>query len=203
MWDFLTQRLLSETYIPHGHCYLWKPSLVGLHLISDGLIALAYYSIPLILLYFIRKREDMPFKGIVVLFGAFILSCGTTHIFNILTLWNPIYWLSGTVKAFTAMISIYTAIALIPLVPKALALPSPKELEVLNHQLEGQIKERQTAEQIVRQLNEELENRVQQRTAELEATNQQLQTEIKERQQVETALRENQRFTQRIADLTI
>lgn len=194
MWD-LTQPLFSNTYIPHGHCYLWQTSLLGLHIISDGFITLAYYSIPLILLYFVRKRQDMPFRGIVILFSAFILSCGTTHVFAIWTLWNPDYWLSGTVKAFTAMVSIYTAITLFPLVPKVLALPSPHELEVLNHQLEGQIQERQTAEKIVRQLNEELEHRVTQRTAELEAINQQLQAEIRERQQVEAALRENQRFT--------
>ncbi|ACK64128.1 diguanylate cyclase with PAS/PAC sensor [Rippkaea orientalis PCC 8801] len=202
MWNIIRQLFFPNSYIPHGHCYLWQTPLVWLHLVSDALITLAYYSIPLILLYFVRKREDIPFRDIFILFSAFILSCGTTHIMNIWTLWNPAYWLSGGIKAFTAFISIFTAIQLFTLIPKALSLPSPSQLEALNHQLQNQIKEREAAEQIVRQLNEELEHRVQQRTTELKTANQKLQKEILERQQVELALRESQRFTKRIADLT-
>lgn len=202
MWNIIRQLFFPNSYIPHGHCYLWQTPLVWLHLVSDALITLAYYSIPLILLYFVRKREDIPFRDIFILFSAFILSCGTTHIMNIWTLWNPAYWLSGGIKAFTAFISIFTAIQLFTLIPKALSLPSPSQLEALNHQLQNQIKEREAAEQIVRQLNEELEHRVQQRTTELKTANQKLQKEILERQQVELALRESQRFTKRIADLS-
>ncbi len=126
-------------FIPHGHCYLWKPELVGLHVVSDALIALAYYSIPLTLVYFVRKRSDLPFNWIFLLFGAFIIACGTTHILEIWTLWHPNYWFSGYLKAITAAISVCTAVLLIPLIPKALALPSPA-------QLEKEIKERTTAE---------------------------------------------------------
>jgi hypothetical protein len=50
----------SGAFIPHGHCYLWNTNLVWLHLISDALIALAYYSIPTTLFYFVRKRQDLP-----------------------------------------------------------------------------------------------------------------------------------------------
>ncbi|MDJ0846448.1 PAS domain-containing protein [Crocosphaera sp.] len=202
MQNFFTRLLSHDAYIPHGHCYLWQPSLLWLHIISDGLIAVAYFSIPLILLYFIRQRKDLPFRGIIILFGMFILSCGTTHVFSIITLYVPIYWLSGAIKSFTAMISIYTAIALIPIIPKALSLRSPYELETLNHQLGSQIQEKEAAEKTIRRLNEELEIRVQQRTAELEEINTQLQREVKERKNAENSLRESQKFTQRIADLT-
>ncbi|HAA28977.1 MAG TPA: diguanylate cyclase [Cyanobacteria bacterium UBA8553] len=121
--------VLAEFFIPHGHCYLWKPGLVGLHLVSDALIALAYYSIPITLTYFITKRRDVPFNWIFLLFSAFIVFCGTTHILEIWTLWHPNYWLSGLVKALTAIISFYTATALIFLLPQALAIPSTAQLE--------------------------------------------------------------------------
>ena len=111
--------------MPHGHCYLWQTNLVGLHVISDALIALAYYSIPITLLYLVRKRQDLPFEWVFLLFGAFIVSCGTTHLLDIWTLWYPTYWLSGIVKAFTALISVITATQLFPLMPQLLALPSP------------------------------------------------------------------------------
>ncbi|MGB7519427.1 MAG: ATP-binding protein [Spirulinaceae cyanobacterium] len=121
--------LLLNFYVPHGHCYLWQTNLVSLHVISDLLIALAYYSIPLLLVYFIRQRKETPFQGILLLFSTFILACGTTHLMEVWTVWHPDYWLSGLVKAFTALVSVYTAIVLIKLIPSALSLPSWSELE--------------------------------------------------------------------------
>ncbi|MBE9129546.1 response regulator [Coleofasciculus sp. LEGE 07092] len=127
------------SFIPHGHCYLWKPGLVGLHVISDSLIALAYYSIPVTLVSFVRKRQDLPFDWIFLMFSAFILACGTTHLMEVWTLWHPDYWLSGFIKVITAGVSLGTAVSLVQLIPKALELPSPA-------QLEKEIKERRAAE---------------------------------------------------------
>ncbi len=110
-------------FIPHGHCYLWKPALVWLHLISDSLIALAYYAIPLILIYFIRQQRNLPFSWLIAMFGAFIATCGTTHLMSVWTLWHPDYWVSGSIKALTAAISLLTAALLVKLIPKALAIP--------------------------------------------------------------------------------
>jgi signal transduction histidine kinase/PAS domain-containing protein len=143
--------MVLSPFIPHGHCYLWKPELVSLHLTSDALIALAYYSIPFTLIYFVHKRQDIPYPWIFLLFSAFIISCGTTHMMEIWTLWHPTYWLSGGIKVMTAGVSMYTAIRLLPLMPKALALPSPAQLEVANQDLEREIAERQRAEERLRQ----------------------------------------------------
>jgi PAS domain S-box-containing protein len=139
MLAYLNNFIFPLSFIPHGHCYLWKPELVSLHSISDFLIASAYYSIPITLLYFVRKREDLPFNGIFLLFGVFIIACGSTHLMEIWTIWHPQYWLSGSLKAFTAVVSVYTAIQLVSLVPKALAFPSPAQLETVNRQLEEEI----------------------------------------------------------------
>ncbi|MBD2514375.1 response regulator [Nostoc sp. FACHB-973] len=185
MHDFVVNLFSSGSFIPHGHCYLWKPGLVWLHLISDAIIALAYYSIPLTLFYFVRKRQDLPFYWIFLLFATFIISCGTTHIAEIWTLWYPTYWLSGILKAGTAIISLFTAIELVPLVPQALALPSPAQLTQANKALHAQIEERLRVENQLRGLQDELEQRVQTRTAELVKVNQQLQQEIDERHRAE------------------
>ncbi|MEH1766463.1 sensor histidine kinase [Nostoc sp.] len=141
MLELLQNFLTESSFIPHGHCYLWKPNLVWLNIISDSLIALVYYSIPIILIYFVHKRKDFPFKLILLLFGAFIVSCGTTHVMDVWTLWHPTYWLSSFIKLITAIISLYTAIALLPIIPQALALPSPAQLEAANCQLKLTLKE--------------------------------------------------------------
>ena len=143
----LLQDFFSGNLMPHGNCFLWKPELVWLHAGSDFLIGLSYYSIPLLLVYFVRRRHDVPFPGIVILFSAFILSCGTGHLLEIWTLWHPDYWLSGLVKAITAIVSLYTASEMVPLIPTALAMPSSSQLEAANLALEKEIAEhKQTVE---------------------------------------------------------
>ena len=77
---FFVRILESGTFQPHGYCYQWNAGLVWLHVISDVLIAAAYFTIPLTLVLFIRKRRDLPFSWIFALFGVFIVACGTTHV---------------------------------------------------------------------------------------------------------------------------
>lgn len=146
MLELLQPLLSPHSYIPHGHCYLWQTPLVGLHLVSDALIATAYFSIPVMLIYFIRKRSDLPFSNVFGLFGAFIILCGTGHLLDIWTLWHPDYWLSGLERAITALVSCYTALQLIELLPKFLALRTPEQLEIINQALQEEMTRRQRAE---------------------------------------------------------
>ncbi len=149
--------LLAFDYMPHGYCYLWDTGLVRLHVISDAVIAISYYVIPIILFYFVRKRRDLPFNWMFVMFAVFILSCGTTHLMDVWTLWHANYWLSGWIKAVTAAASAATAALLLPLAPKALALPSPSQLAAANEKLQDEIAERMRVEEALEEKNRELE----------------------------------------------
>ncbi|QLC26996.1 response regulator [Parasphingopyxis algicola] len=153
-------------YTPHGYCILWQPELVWTHVVSDALIALAYFSIPIAILYFIRKRPDIRFGWIATLFAAFILACGATHVMGIWTLWNGDYGIQALMKAFTALVSVITAIALWPLVPKALAVPSAAQLQSANDELSALVAERDAA--LVR-LQSEVEERTKAEEALLQA----------------------------------
>ncbi|MGJ5633279.1 ATP-binding protein [Nostoc sp. CALU 1950] len=190
--ELWTNFFTSGSFIPHGHCYLWQTNLVWLHILSDSLIALAYYSIPATLFYFVRKRQDLPFDWIFLLFSAFIVACGTTHLIEIWTLWHPTYWLSGFVKAITATISLITAVNLVSLVPQALAFPSPAQLEQANQELQTQITERLRVEKELRKYQNHLEEMVAVRTNEITKTNEQLQQEILERQRILEVLRQSE-----------
>jgi len=168
MTSLLSWLMSPQDYMPHGMCFLWQPELIALHVASDSLIALAYYSIPVALIYFVWKRTDLAFPTIFVLTGLFILACGTTHVMGAWTLWFPDYRLDGGIKAVTAVLSVGTAVAIWKVMPHALALPSTAQLERANRLLGEEIGHRQRAEAALREANAELERRVSERTADLQ-----------------------------------
>ncbi len=141
----LTGLFDNAAFTAHGFCLAWDKRLIALHLVSDALIGIAYFSIPLALAMFLVRRGDLAFRGVFWLFVAFILACGTTHFMSIWTLWHPDYEAEGLVKAATAVISVLAAAQLWPLLPQALALPSPEALRAANEALRQQIRERDAA----------------------------------------------------------
>ena len=148
----------------------WQPGLIGLHVVSDALIAIAYFCIPLVLFYFIRRRKDVPFHWMFISFAAFILSCGATHVMGIITLWHPVYRLDGLIKAVTAIASIVTAVYLFRLLPTLLQIPSSKDLAMaeertaesnrLNLRLEEQLARERTLIEQMRQQETQLQHTV-------------------------------------------
>jgi len=153
--------------MPHGYCLVWNSALLWLHVLSDALIALSYYSIPLILLYYIRKHKDFPFNKLLLMFAAFILACGTTHLLSIVTIWMPLYWLEGLLKLLTGLLSLMTAIAMGFIVPKILA-----ELG-RNQRLENELLAQAS------QIQQQLTTQVAERTEELQIITEQAQTALK------------------------
>ncbi|WP_102796620.1 PAS domain S-box protein [Bowmanella denitrificans] len=114
-------------YMPHGHCFLWRPDILWLNVLSDALIATAYFTIPLVLYLFVRQRPDIRFGWMLYLFAAFILCCGVTHLFGIYVIWHGAYGYHGLAKLVTAIVSISTAYVLIRRLPDALAMPNLSE----------------------------------------------------------------------------
>ena len=145
MIDYLQKLLGGRGLAPHGFCLLWDPALIWTHVLADALIGLAYFSIPVAMGVFLLRRRDVDFGGIGWLFAAFILACGVTHFASIWVLWNPDYGPEALVKLVTAGVSVLTAVALWPLLPRAIALPSPAQLRHANDSLERRIGERDSA----------------------------------------------------------
>ena len=161
------------------------PALMMVMAVANGLIAVSYASIPVFLVVFARRRKDLPFSWVVILFGAFILACGTTHFVHVLGIWRQVDWWQAAVDSVCAAVSVASAIVLWPLLPRLLALPSPAQLRSINRELEREKATLERTQAELRRTNAEIEHRVAERTAELAATNRSLQAEIAERQQVE------------------
>jgi signal transduction histidine kinase/ActR/RegA family two-component response regulator len=148
----------SAGFMPHGMCYLWQPGTLWLNVASDGLIAGAYYAIPFSLYYLVHeRRKEIPYPGIILMFAAFIVLCGTTHVMEIWTVWHPDYRVAGALKALTGVTSVATMFALFKIIPHAMQLRSPDQLQQevtartaelarLNVELGAQVEARSRAE---------------------------------------------------------
>jgi two-component sensor histidine kinase len=161
----------SAGFIPHGYCLLWRPDVLALHVISDLVIAAAYFSIPLAIAAFVRQRLDLAaeHRRVAMLFAVFILGCGLTHVFGIIVLWRPLYVEDGLIKAFTAIVSLITAAALWPMLPRLLRIPSPSQLSLANDQLRLEAAARRQAIEDLEAARAGLEDEVARRTKEIEA----------------------------------
>ena len=144
--DFLTSFLGRSGYLPHGYCFTWTPGLLWSMVGADAIVATAYFSIPLAITTFLRQRADISMRPVAWLFSAFIFACGLTHVMDIWTIWQPDYGLQVLTKVVTAVISIVTAIALWPLIPKALKIPSVNQLQTVIKALEAEVQKRRSAE---------------------------------------------------------
>lgn len=164
--------LSSSPFLPHAYCYLFNRPLITLHIVSDGVIWLSYMAISITLMYMVqRARREMPFSWMFLAFGVFIISCGFTHLMEMIVLYQPLYWLSGAVKVITALASVTAAIALPPQLPvvhqmivdskiseqRRLTLErTNEELFQTNQQLRSEMKRRVAAEESLRQLSASL-----------------------------------------------
>ena len=141
----------SGDFSPHGFCYLWNRQLMWLHIASDVGIALAYFTIPVTLLWFVRKRRDIPFSWIFGLFGVFIVACGITHLLEVWNIWHTDYWIEGVMKAVTALASISTAVVLARSIPTLVTLPSVEDWRVANQALESEVAKHREIENRLRE----------------------------------------------------
>lgn len=140
MFDFLFS---DGGFSPHGYCLAWNTPLLYTHIFADLLIAVSYFSIPAVILVFLRRRKDASLHGPAMLFVTFITACGLTHLFGVLTMFEPWYGLQGLMKVFTAVVSFVTALVLWKILPETLKIPAPGQLLRALNEKEREFEEHQ------------------------------------------------------------
>lgn len=189
MQVFMQSFITAVESLPNGYSDLGELTRIWLRGLSDCGMAIAYYFMPVMLLYLIRQRQDLPLQWVFVLFSSFMVAGGTAHLMDVWAIWHPNDWLSGGLTAIAAIISLYTAVHLIRWLPNLLTLPG---LVTINRELEREIVERQQMEDVLQHEKNNLELRVAERTAELLQSNQQLQRKLDERKQIQESLQISQ-----------
>ena len=156
----MLEMVFNGSFMPHGHCLLWRWDLLFLHVGGDALTGLAYAMIPIALIHIVLKRDDLKFDRLFLLFAGFISFCGITHLLGLFNIWHGYYFIEGVAKLITGLISIVTAVALWKLTPRIVALPSAALLAQRNQELLN-------AQQELKDINMTLEAKIAERTREL------------------------------------
>jgi PAS domain S-box-containing protein len=144
--DELTGIVARAGFLPHGYCFQWSPGLLWTMVSADLAIALAYFSIPLVIAGYARQRPQVNLGSLATLFAVFIFACGITHVLDVWTIWRPDYELQAAGKVITAGASVLTAAVAWRLSPRLLALPTAQELRVANEALREEMDRRHSAE---------------------------------------------------------
>ena len=169
MWEVL-EKVFGGDFMPHGHCYLWSPPMVWLQVTSNLMIGLAYVAISAMLYLIVSRIRNCPFSWMYLAFGLFILACGGTHFTEVVTVWHPIYWFDGGLRAVTAFASVLTAFLLVPLVPKAVAMAHDAQLsQERGRQLEAAYSELKAAHEKAKQMEQVMAREVSEQTRHLTA----------------------------------
>ena len=185
--SFFSKVLETDSWPDRWHCGNWTSFHGWLYILSDLMIWLSYFAIPVILASFIyRKQAVLPVNSAVLLFIGFILACGLTHFLDALIFWWPAYRLSALLRFITAGVSVSAVLALVKATPKIIEFRSPEHLEKLvqqrtqellqsNRKLQEEIQQRKQAEEEVQRLNRSLEARIEEKTRDLQELNEELQ----------------------------
>lgn len=181
--SFFSNLFNTDSWPPRWHCGEWTDFHGWLYIISDLAIWAAYFMIPIILVYFIKKKRNVPFHNVFILFGVFILACGLTHLIDAVIFWWPAYRLSALIRLITAIASWFTILALYRVIPMALTLKTPTELELIvklrTNELAEKHKKLELANEHLKNSYEDMEAKIKFRTLELEQSNKELSEEIR------------------------
>lgn len=128
--------MIDDTaWMPHGYCIQWAPGVVWPMVVGNALIALAYFVIPIKLIRLHRARPDLMPGWFSTAFASFVLLCGVSHAFAIVTLWIAVYRAEAWWAVATAINS-WAVVALLFVARRhVLALPRAADLAEARRQL--------------------------------------------------------------------
>ncbi len=121
--------MTSPSYMPHGWCFAWDPQVFWPSVTGNIGTALAYATIPALLLWIRRRRPDLMPRLASLPFSIFIASCGLGHLLDIIVLWYPLYRLQAWWTVTTAVSSLATAAVVWRARRQVLGLVSSADLE--------------------------------------------------------------------------
>jgi PAS domain S-box-containing protein len=145
MWQFWSRLFDTQGFeAPWQSGSAWTQSMGLALMLANFATALAYFAIPVLIIYFLIRRNHVRWSSLWFLFFIALVVGGLTHLLAATAFWWPVYRFHLVVEITMAVVSWIAIVLLIPLVPKLL---ESKSIEEFSHQLSR----RQAAEQALRE----------------------------------------------------
>src|SRR5688572_29531810 len=145
MWQFWSRLFETEGFQNASQGgEAWTTGLGLTLLLANLATALAYFIIPLLILFFLARRKHGGWSRIWFLFFVVLVVGGLVHLLAATSFWWPAYRFHVLVNVTMAVVSWIAIVALIPLIPRML---ESKSAEEFFHQLS----KREQAEQALRE----------------------------------------------------
>lgn len=112
---------MSPSLMPHSVCWREDQNLIWTMAVTNAITFLSYFSICITLFYLARKtRRSIPkdWAFFLVGFALFIVACGSTHLLEVITTWDPVFWIAAWTNIITAVLSGYVALQFIRRAPE-------------------------------------------------------------------------------------
>lgn len=188
MIEFFKRLFEHREYLPQGSAYLWQGEVLWLSVLGNALLGISLILLPVTLFVVVSRRRDLMSRNTLYLLSVFLLVCGLNRLINVLVIWVPLFRLGAFFDLMAGLLSVAAAFALLRTLPVIFRAPNREQLEETNALLRQQVAEREKAQAALRQVNDNLEGRVQQRTAQLIRANRELEREIDIRRRAEKDL---------------
>jgi uncharacterized membrane protein YqjE len=159
----------ANSFNTRDTCGHWTQELVTVYIVANAVIALAYYTIPVFLLVFHKRRKDLLVSPLAtMMFVGFITLCGSTHVCNVLVFFWPAYRFFALLDVMTAISSIGTAIIMPFIAQQVMNLPTAEQHEEMVELLISEIQSATEARESAVASSKLLEIKVEQLTRLLE-----------------------------------
>jgi PAS domain S-box-containing protein len=154
---------------PYGACLSWRPSLIALHVAGDLIAALAFIAIPVGIVWFARRRQDLlrQHRMLAWWFGGLLFVASATEIVDIVAVWYPVFGLQALAKAGTAVAAVAVFAMMWPQLPDLVRMPTSQQLADFNRRLRREVAAHESTLRELEGAHRELETRVAERTKEL------------------------------------
>ncbi len=151
-----------------GDMLRWPESLVP-QIAADLILAAGYLGILAALIWFFRRRPDLvrDHRLLAYLIGGFLALSAIVQLADAVSVWRPVAGMLVLSKAAAAVFFAAAIIAMVPLLPNLLRLPSGRQLHESNERLRSEVAAHESTLLELEIARRDLEGRVAERTKDL------------------------------------
>src|SRR5947199_5657660 len=148
---------------------LRRPDILIPQTVGDLVLATSYLAVLAVLIWFLRRRPDLvrDHRLLAFLTGCFLALSAVARLADAISIWRPVPGTLVLSKAAAALVFAAMIIAILPLLPNLVRLPSARQLHEANERLRREVAAHESTLLELETSRRDLEGRVAERTTDL------------------------------------